>query len=104
MSIKMDTRRAAEREALLVGGDYVEPIVRELEAHGYRRVEHWHGRKQGDTRRRLHAGVGLVLVLTDYTSHALLRHLREEAGRLGVPVVYSRRSLVEVRQRLDQAA
>jgi hypothetical protein len=43
-----------------------------------------------------------VVVLTDYTSHPLLRHLRSEAQRRGVPVVYSRRSLVEVRQRLAE--
>jgi hypothetical protein len=89
-------------KAVLVGGDYVEQIVAELASRGYTRVEHWVGRKQGDTRRALPAGVSLVVVLTDYTSHPLLRHLRSEAQRRGVPVVYSRRSLVEVRQRLAE--
>jgi hypothetical protein len=86
--------------ALLIGGDYVEQIVDELASHGYSRVEHWNGRKQGDTRRAIPRDVSLVLVLTDYTSHPLLKHLRQEAQRNGVSVVYSRRSLVEVRQRL----
>jgi hypothetical protein len=87
--------------ALLIGGDYVDQIVESLAARGYTRVEHWNGRKQGDTRRLIPSDVSLVLVLTDYTSHPLLKHLKHEAARRGVPVLYSRRSLVEVRQRLD---
>ena len=88
--------------ALVVGGDYVEQIVEELSSHGYSRIEHWNGRKQGDSRRAIPRDVSLVLVLTDYTSHPLLKHLRQESQRSGVPVVYSRRSLVEVRQRLAE--
>jgi|LNFM01.1.fsa_nt_gb hypothetical protein len=87
--------------ALIVGGDYVEQIVDALAEHGYTRVEHWNGRKQGDARRSIPSNVSLVVVLTDYTSHPLLKHLKTEAQRLGVLVLYSRRSLVEVRQRLD---
>ena len=87
--------------ALVIGGDYVEQIVDELASYGYSRVEHWNGRKQGDTRRSIPSNVELVLVLTDYTSHPLLKHLKQEAQRVGVSVLYSRRSLVEVRQKLD---
>jgi hypothetical protein len=87
--------------ALIIGGDYVEQIADELSSYGYSRVEHWNGRKQGDTRRSIPSNVDLVLVLTDYTSHPLLKHLKQETQRLGVAVVYSRRSLVEVRQKLE---
>ncbi|MDP3278885.1 MAG: DUF2325 domain-containing protein [Deltaproteobacteria bacterium] len=88
-------------QALLVGGDYVEPLIGTLKARGFERVHHWDGRKQGDTRKLLPQDVSLVVVLTDYTSHPLLEHLRSQARRRGITVVYSRRSLVEVRQRLD---
>jgi hypothetical protein len=87
--------------ALIVGGDYIEPIAEELRSFGYAKVEHWNGRKQGDTRRSIPSSVALVLVLTDYTNHPLLKHLKQEALRAGIPVLYSRRSLVEVRKKLE---
>jgi hypothetical protein len=30
--------------ALIIGGDYIETLKRELLAHGLRHVEHWDGR------------------------------------------------------------
>lgn len=88
--------------ALVIGGDYVEQIVDELSSYGYSRVEHWNGRKQGDTRKSLPTNVDLVVVLTDYLSHPLLKHLKNESARVGATMLYSRRSLVEVRQKLEQ--
>ena len=94
-------RKGIAMRALIVGGDYIEQIAEELSSYGYTKVEHWNGRKQGDTRRSIPSNVELVLVLTDYTSHPLLKHLKQETQRAGVSVLYSRRSLVEVRQKLE---
>ena len=39
--------------ALIVGGDYVENLKREIVAHGHSNVEHWIGRKSGFARRSI---------------------------------------------------
>jgi hypothetical protein len=64
-------------KALIVGADRVEPIREELERAGHfgiTRTEHWSGRKVGD--------------------------VRKQASKLGVPTLYSRHSLVEIRDKL----
>lgn len=82
--------------ALLIGADYVDPIVRALGELGVTVAAHWTGRKPGDLKRALPT-VDVVVVLTDYVSHALRNHVRGEAARLGLPVVYARRSVADVR-------
>ena len=88
--------------ALIVGADYIDPMKKALAQSGYGSVEHWTGRKVGDTRKEVPHHADLVVVLTEYVSHGLLRHVREEAARLGVPVLYCCYSVSDVRQKLSQ--
>lgn len=93
--------------ALIVGADRIEPIRRELVALGERlgitRTEHWSGRSVGDTRKSLSRDTRLVVVICDRLNHQLLRHVRKQAERLGVPLVYARHSLVDLRERIGAA-
>lgn len=86
--------------ALIVGADYIDPMKKALAASGYRTIEHWTGRKVGDTRKEIPQHADLIVVLTEYVSHGLLRHVRDESARLGVPVLYCRYSVSDVRQKL----
>jgi hypothetical protein len=88
--------------ALIVGGDYIEPLRREVVAHGIARVEHWDGRKPGFLTRALPTGTRVVIVLCDYISHQLQIALKKQAGRGGVPVVYCRRSVHDLRRKLGR--
>jgi hypothetical protein len=90
------------RTALIVGADYIEPLKKTMEEMGNFRVEHWTGRKSGDLRRSIPKNVDLCIVLCDYVSHGLVRKVREEAKALGLPVLYCRRSLGEVREKLRE--
>lgn len=85
---------------LIVGGDYIEPLRREIAAHGVTQVEHWTGRKPGDLRRELPAGTRLIVVLCDYISHQLRIALKRQATRERVPLLYCRRSANELRSKL----
>ncbi|MDQ7990284.1 MAG: hypothetical protein REI09_11680 [Candidatus Dactylopiibacterium sp.] len=95
-------------KALIVGADRVEPIKRALRDDprlaGLRETEHWSGRKVGDERRRIPGDTALVVVVCDRISHPLLRHVRDEARRLGLPMLYARHSLVEIREKLADLA
>ena len=86
---------------LIVGGDHVEPLKREIRAHGHERVEHWDGRKVGFTRKSIPSSTRLVVILCDYISHNLLIALKRQANRNEVPLVFCRRSGSDLRRKLD---
>lgn len=86
---------------LVIGGDHIDAIRRELAEHGLRDIEHWGGRKPADARRRaIPSRTRLVIFLTDQLSHAMLLSARGEASRLGLPMVYSKRSPLQLRRKL----
>jgi len=90
--------------ALLIGADYVEPIKEVLSSAGLNTVDHWTGRKPGDTRRSVPRDVDVVVVLTDYVSHPLMKKIRQDTNKLGIPVVFARRSLQDVREKVSAFA
>ena len=87
--------------ALIVGGDYVEPLKRQIRAHGHAHVEHWDGRKVGFTKKSIPGGTSLIVILIDYISHGLLSALKRQASRNNVPIVFCRRSTNDLRRKLD---
>lgn len=88
--------------ALIVGGDYIKPLEKIIAERGLSKVEHWTGRKPGDLKRRVPKGTRVVVLLYDYLSHSLARKVRQEADRLGLPVLYCRRSMGEFCAKLDE--
>ncbi|MBV8047053.1 MAG: DUF2325 domain-containing protein [Paludibacterium sp.] len=74
--------------ALIVGGDTVETVRRQLAARGYDQVEHWEGRKTGDCRRTFPRRIDLVVVMLGYVNHNLCKRVRQEALRQDWPVEY----------------
>ncbi|THF67214.1 DUF2325 domain-containing protein [Pseudothauera nasutitermitis] len=90
-------------KALVVGADKVRTIRAELEqtAHlGVTRTECWSGRQPGDVRRCIPADTRVVVVLCDRVNHNLLFSVRRQAEGRGVPVLYCRHSVVDVREKL----
>jgi hypothetical protein len=86
---------------LVIGGDRIDSIRRELAEHGLQDIEHWGGRKPADTRRAIPARVELVIMVTDQLSHNMLYNVTVRATRLGLPIIYSRRSAVDLRRKLE---
>jgi hypothetical protein len=87
--------------ALLVGGDYIEALRRELLAHGLKRVEHWDGRRPRFTKRAIPSSARLVVILYDYVSHSVSNALKQQATKNGIPLVYCRSSSHELRRKLE---
>ena len=87
---------------LVIGGDRIESIRRELAEHGLDNVEHWGGRKPADARRAIPARVKLVVIVTDQLNHSMLYNATIRATRLGLPIIYSRRSGYELRSKLAE--
>lgn len=87
---------------LVIGGDHIDKIRRELAEHGLQKVEHWGGRKPADARRDIPARVRLVVIVTDQLNHSMLYNASIKATRLGLPIIYSRRSAYELREKLGE--
>ena len=88
-------------KTLVIGGDRIDSIRRELTEFGRHDIEHWAGRKPADTRRAIPARCDLVIIVTDFLSHNMLYSATVRATRLGLPIIYSRRSAVELRSKLE---
>jgi len=87
---------------LVIGGDRIDTIRRDLAEHGLTDVEHWGGRKPADARRAIPARVELVVVVTDQLNHSMLYNATVRATRLDLPIIYTRRSGHELRARLTE--
>lgn len=85
---------------LVVGGDRIDSIIRELAEFGLDEVEHWGGRKPADARRAIPSRVRLVVMVIDQLNHSMLHNITVRASRLGLPIIYSRRSAHELRDKL----
>jgi len=79
---------------LVVGADNLGTKADYLkERFGAREVLHWDGRNGKVSRLPL---VDLVIVLTGFVSHRVMRHVRREAKKRGVKVLYLKRGFVEL--------
>ena len=88
--------------ALIVGGDHIESLRKEISARGVKRVEHWNGRKPGDLRKTLLKGTELIVILYDYLSHRMLKKVNADMADSGIPVIHCRRSLGHLCSKLDE--
>lgn len=85
---------------LIVGGDQVESLKRQVIAQGYTEVEHWNGRKKGFLKRTFSNHTRLIVMVCDYINHGLAISLRNKASRKGIPLIYCRHSIHELRHKL----
>lgn len=87
---------------LVIGGDHIDAIRRELSARGLNDVEHWVGRKPADARKTIPDRIKLVIAVTDQLSHSMLYSATVGAQRNGLAIIYTRRSAHELREKLAE--
>lgn len=76
-------------KALIVSGDQIDGIKQVLASHGIERVIHWSGRKVGDGNKVIPHDTSLIVLVTNWISHAFTRKIKLNAAKLGVRVVYT---------------
>ncbi len=86
--------------ALIVGGDHVESLKRQVIEQGHHNVEHWSGRKKGFLNRSVSSNTRLIIMVCDYVNHSLANSLKNQAQRKGIPLIYCRHSSHELKQKL----
>jgi len=82
--------------ALIVGGDRVGNYKDFLAEQGYVPVRHWSGRNQSECHRRIPLDTRVIVVMVDQINHGLARKIRRAADEMAVPVVFSKRSVVQL--------
>lgn len=90
--------------ALIVGADRLGNIPNVLSEFGIRIAGHVSGRETAHQRRTatLPAGIGMVILFTDFLGHNVMQRFREAASKEGAAVVCCRRSVCALQQALGK--
>ncbi|MBD5804671.1 hypothetical protein AZOA_41160 [Azoarcus sp. Aa7] len=93
-------------DALIVGADRLGNIPNVLSEFGIRIAGHVSGRDTAHQRRTatLPAGIGMVILFTDFLGHNVMQRFREAASKEGAAVVCCRRSVCALQQALGKRA
>lgn len=95
----------ATLNAVIVGADRLGNIPDLLGSHNIRIIGHVSGRDPSHQRRTLSlpSGTELVILLTDFLGHNVMKSFRQAAQRSGARVMACRRSVCAVQQALEQS-
>jgi len=77
---------------LIVGGDHLGNIERNLMEMGFVDVIHITGRKVQMVKKDIPERINSILVLTDFVNHNLSKSIKQKAKELALPVFYANRS------------
>ena len=91
-------------DALIGGADRLGNIPNVLSEFGIRIGGHGSGRETAHQRRTatLPAGIGMVILFTDFLGHNVMQRFREAASKEGAAVVCCRRSVCALQQALGK--
>ncbi len=81
---------------LVIGGDRLGNIDKNLKDLGFEKIEHVSGRKKRHTQLSISQQTDMVLVLTDFVGHNLCKSIKDKAKELGVKTVFSRRAWSDI--------
>lgn len=85
---------------LIVGGDHLGSIPRELTRLGATRIVHLTGRDQSGFRNELPES-DLIIVLCDYASHNITQRIKNLAKSKSIPILFAKRSWSSIYQKLN---
>ncbi len=86
--------------ALIVGGDHLGCIPRELDKIGVNEIRHLTGRSGQKIRDGIPETMDFVIVLYDFVNHNLAHKIKNFAENNGMPIVYAKRSWSSIYQKL----
>ena len=79
---------------LVVGADRLGNIPGKLQEEGAEEIIHWTGRHKCFLNKTLPKKVDRVIIFWDFLNHNLMANIKQQAKAAGIPVIFSRRSLV----------
>ena len=95
---------AQSLSAVIIGADRLGNIPDLLKGHNIAITHHISGRDPSHQKKTLQlpSGTELVILLTDFLGHNVMKTFRTAAQRAGIRVVACRRSVCSMRQALQQ--
>lgn len=87
---------------LIVGGDHLGSIPRELDKLGIAEITHITGRSRQKVHDGIPSTVDFIIVLYDYVNHNLVHKMKKYAVNRGIPIVYARRSWSSIYQKIKR--
>ena len=105
MSVATAIHAVHRVNAVIVGADRLGNIPELLGSHNIRIIHHVSGRDPAHQRRTLQlpSGTELVILLTDFLGHNVMKSFRQAAQRSGARVMACRRSVCAMQQALEQS-
>ncbi|MFQ5963368.1 MAG: DUF2325 domain-containing protein [Candidatus Scalinduaceae bacterium] len=85
---------------LIVGGDHLGSIPKELKKIGVDDIRHMSGRNKNVIKKGMPLTMDLVIVLYDYVNHNLTDVIKKSARELSIPVIFARRSWSSIYKKL----
>ncbi|MDR4508318.1 MAG: DUF2325 domain-containing protein [Candidatus Brocadiaceae bacterium] len=85
---------------LIVGGDRLGSIPKELDKLGVDTVRHVTGRSGQKIRDGIPESMDFIIVLYDYVNHNLASKIKTFAGSREIPILYAKRSWASIYQKM----
>lgn len=79
---------------LVVGADRLGNISTKLQEEGAKEIIHWSGRQKSYLTKTIPKKVDLVVLFWDFINHNLMANVKQQAKAAGIPVIFSKRSLI----------
>ncbi len=86
---------------LVVGGDQISGIKQALVNHGIDHINHWSGRKAGDSNKIIPQDTKIIVLITDWISHSITHKVKRNAMKRGIRVIYTPNGSMALHTRLQ---
>ena len=86
--------------ALIVGGDQIDGIKQVLTNHGITHINHWSGRKVGDSNKVIPHDTEFIVLITNWISHSITHKVKKNAMKRGIKVIYTPNGSTALQNRL----
>ncbi len=88
---------------LIVGGDHLGSIPKELKKIGVDNIKHMSGRNRNVIKRGMPMTMDLIIVLHDYVNHNLASVTKKQTKERNIPVVFAKRSWSSIYKKLPSS-
>ena len=89
-----------KQSALIVGGDQIDGIKQVLINYGITEINHWSGRKVGDSNKVIPSDTKFIVLITNWISHSITHKIKKNALKRGIQVIYTPNGSAALQNRL----
>lgn len=79
---------------LIVGGDRLGNITREIKKEEVVQITHWTGRAKYFQNKPIPSNVDKIVLFYDFVNHNLMKNVRKQSKMYKIPIIYAKRTLL----------